>query len=353
MYNDSDLESAVAAGALSADAAAAFRAHIASQRATVLVDEESFRFITGFNDIFVVIAIALLLLSVGWIGMSIHPSLSGGAIAAASWGLAEFFTLKRRMALPSIVLLLGFVGGVYGAVLAVIIGQEHFLDDRSVAMWVAVAAALAAIAAYLHWRRFHVPITVAAGAIALVGVGMALLMAAVPGLIDQIEWFVLLGGLALFAFAMWWDISDRERRTRRSDVAFWLHLAAAPSIAHPIFFQLGIFSGDIDILRAVIVVGLYIALALVSLAIDRRAMLVSALAYVLYAINAVFESFGALMSFDDIGFRMALTALVIGSALLSLSAFWHKARVAVVRCLPVAWQRRLPVLDRPALVQPR
>ena len=349
MYNDSDLESAVAARALSADAAAAFRAHIATQRATVLVDEESFRFITGFNDIFVVIAIALLLLSVGWIGMSIHPSLSGAAIAAASWGLAEFFTLKRRMALPSIVLLLGFVNGIFfsaAAGMELWIGLDN-INDRSRALLVAAAAALAAIAAYLHWRRFHVPITVAAGAIALVGVILALIFVVVPAFLNHIGWFVLLGGLGLFAFAMWWDTSDRERRTRRSDVAFWLHLAAAPAIAHPVFSLLGIFAGDIDVLRAVIVVGLYIVLALVSLAIDRRAMLVSALAYVLYAINTVFESFGA------IELNVALTALVIGSALLSLSAFWHKTRVAVVRCLPVAWQRRLPVLDRPALVQPR
>jgi hypothetical protein len=29
---------------------------------------------------------------------------------------------------------------------------------------------------------------------------------------------------------MWWDSSDRARLTRRSDVAFWLHLLAAPMI---------------------------------------------------------------------------------------------------------------------------
>jgi hypothetical protein len=347
MYSDSDLDSAVTAGVISADAAAAFRTYMAGQRATVLVDEESFRLLTGFNDIFVVIAISLLLVALAWIGMSINPAVAGAAVAAASWGLAEFFTRKRRMALPSIVLLLTFVGGVFCTIASPLMGVSAIFDDRLHALLIAAAAAAATLGAYLHWRRFQVPITVAAGAIALVGLALALVFVAVPGLLEYVHWFALLGGLSLFAFAMRWDISDRERRTRRSDVAFWLHLAAAPMIAHPIFFQLGVFGGDVAADRAGIVVVLYIAMALVSLAIDRRAMLVSALAYVLYAISALFKSFGA------IGINVALTALVIGSALLLLSAFWHVARRAVVRRLPAGWQGRLPALDRPAVAQAR
>jgi hypothetical protein len=45
---------------------------------------------------------------------------------------------------------------------------------------------------------------------------------------------------------------------------------------------------------------------------------------------------------------MALTALVIGSALLLLSAFWHTARRMIVSQLPEDVRRRLPALDRPA-----
>ena len=67
--------------------------------------------------------------------------------------------------------------------------------------------------------------------------------------------------------------------------------------------------------------------ALTALAIDRRALLVSALAYVLFALNELFEQFGA------VELNVALTALVIGSALLLLSAFWHQARRVVVRPL--------------------
>ena len=37
------------------------------------------------------------------------------AVAATSWGLALFFTARRRMALPSIILVFAFVGGVLAA----------------------------------------------------------------------------------------------------------------------------------------------------------------------------------------------------------------------------------------------
>src|SRR6476660_3950306 len=127
MYSQQELDDAVASGVISEQAANALRMHIEQQRETVIPDEEQFRLLTGFNDIFVSIAAAILLFAVGWIGQSIGQStgliitdgdkfgpsfLAPLAVAATSWGLALFFTAKRRMALPSIVLLLSFIGGV-------------------------------------------------------------------------------------------------------------------------------------------------------------------------------------------------------------------------------------------------
>ena len=79
---------------------------------------------------------------------------------------------------------------------------------------------------------------------------------------------------------------------------------------------------------------------LVALAIDRRALLVSALAYVLFALSEIFEQFGA------VELNVALTALVIGSSLLLLSAFWHQSRRTVVGMLPGGLRGHLPHLDR-------
>ena len=92
-------------------------------------------------------------------------------------------------------------------------------------------------------------------------------------------------------------------------------------IVHPVFTLLGLNDGNATIAEGFVVILLYVVLGLTALAIDRRALLVSALAYVLYALNELFRQFGA------VELNVALTALVIGSALLLLSAFWHQARV--------------------------
>src|SRR5215213_2038577 len=124
MYSQQELDDAVEAGVISAEAADSLRAHVERQRSTAIPDEEQFRLLTGFNDIFVSIAAAILLFAVGWIGQWIGqnadlaiegdgPSpLAPLFVAATSWALALFFTARRRMALPSILLLLAFVGGV-------------------------------------------------------------------------------------------------------------------------------------------------------------------------------------------------------------------------------------------------
>lgn len=343
MYSEYDLETAVAAGVLTPAAAEAFRNHVAAGRATPTVDEESFRLLTGFNDIFVSIALVLLLAALAWIGGDRSAGLAGALVAGASWGLAEYFTKRRRMALPSILLLLGFTGGVAATMIGTLVDLDANLSDRTSALILAGIGIVTAAAAWGHWRRFRVPITVAAGAVALVGVVVALALAIDRDVAGHLTWLVLIGGLGTFAFAMWWDMSDRTRQTRRSDVAFWLHLAAAPMIAHPIFHALGVLDGTIGTAQAGIVIALYIVFAMISLTVDRRALLVSSLAYVLYAMSALFEKFGA------VGLNVALTGLVIGSALLTLSAFWHPARRLMVGALPDDLRRRLPVLDRPAV----
>jgi hypothetical protein len=360
MYSETDIEAAVAAGALSPDAAAALRNYVATQRSAPAVDEEHFRLITGFNDIFVGIAAAILLFAVAWIGQSFGPQIGGEGpspfagllVAATAWGLAEFFTKKRRMALPSILLLLAFTGGVLMTAFTTIVlavGEQVFEDsERAVALVVAASAAIAAGATWLHWRRFRVPITVAVGAATLVALALALIAYTVGDSNEQLMENVLLGsalvlGLGVFLFAMRWDSSDPRRETRRSDVAFWLHLLSAPLIVHPIFSLLGLTNGDVTVGEAMVVLLVYLLLGLAALAVDRRALLVSALAYVLFALISLFDRFGA------VELNIALAAFVIGSGLLLLSAFWHSVRRTVVQPLPAGLQSRLPVLDRPAI----
>ncbi|MFN4097792.1 MAG: hypothetical protein ACK4GG_13570 [Sphingomonas sp.] len=353
MYSEVDLNSAVEAGAISPEAAAAFRDHVSSMRAAPIADEEHFRLLTGFNDIFVAIAATLMLVAVAKIGGEIKPWLGGIAVAALAWGLAEYFTRVRRMALPSILLLLAFVGGIAATLVGIVVdngawleryvGRDNETFARQVAAGIAATVGLTtAAAAWLHWRRFMVPITVAAGAVAVVGVMIALIMLAFPAAKDWSMPIVLAGGVLMFLFAMRWDMSDRERKTRRADVAFWLHLAAAPMIAHPIFHMLGVFDGAVQPGIAAVVLLLYVGFAIVALAVDRRALLVSSLAYVLYAMYALLQTAGAV----ELG--AALTALVIGSALLTLSAFWQPMRRLVVGPLGGLGERLPPVPARAA-----
>jgi hypothetical protein len=359
MYTQTDLDDAVAAGALSAESAAAFRAHIDLQRQSPAVDEEQFRLITGFNDIFVSIAAAILLFAVGfigqWVGQNAGLAIDGDgpsflgplAVAVTAWGLALFFTAKRRMALPSILLLLAFVGAVFAtAGFAQVLAVGEPPNDQEAlygGIIGSISGLVAAIAAWIHWKRFRVPITVAAGAAAVAAIAVGLLIA-VLGDFDPyrnlILTVILMLGVGTFLFAMWWDSSDRARLTRRSDVAFWLHLLAAPMIVHPVFTLLGLNDGNATIGEGFVVLLLYVVIGLTALAIDRRALLVSALAYVLYALNEMFRQFGA------VELNIALTALLIGSALLMLSAFWHQARGIVVRPLPDGLRNRLPLVDR-------
>jgi len=65
-------------------------------------------------------------------------------------------------------------------------------------------------------------------------------------------------------------------------------------------------------------------------------LLVSALAYVLVTLTWLFDRFGA------VELNVALTAMVIGSALLTLSAFWTPIRRAVVVQLPSTLRDKLP-----------
>ncbi|MDR3393687.1 MAG: hypothetical protein P4L70_01665, partial [Parasulfuritortus sp.] len=289
MYNDDDLDSAVEAGAITAEAVEAFRRHVATLRMTPAVDEEYFRLVSGFNDIFVVVASGLLLLALGSLGQAIQPWVGSLLVAAAAWGLAEYFVRRRHMALPAIVLLLAFVAGVFFLF-------KTLLPDGLVIL----ASGATAVAAFLHWRRFHVPISVAAGALATVGSVLIALLAVLPSLRDGFLPFVFVAGLLVFLLALRWDTSDIARQTRRSDVAFWLHLLAAPLLVHPVFAGMRMLTDVPDLLGAAAILALYLVVAVVSLWIDRRALMVSALGYVLFAFTQLLKDSG----FVSLGFAV-------------------------------------------------
>ena len=352
MYSQDDIDRAVADGALTQEAAASLRAYTSQRKATSLVDEEHFHLLSGFNDIFVTIAVLLVLFSCAWIGKEVHDSLGPACLTLSAWALAEYFTRRRHMALPSIVLLIAFVGGVFWTVFsgtvswasfdAVESGESVALYAMSKGLYAITAAAFAAgaLSAWLHWWRFRVPITVAAGMAAFVGLLVAMTMLLFSSFEIWSDFWLspilFVAGVAVFALAMRWDLTDIERKTRNSDVAFWLHLLAAPLLVHPVFkFATGMEASN-EVISALAVLTIYAVLGIVALGIDRRALLVSALVFLIAAITDLAEELGTA------GLSLSLSCLIIGTFLLLLSAFWQRARQIIVRKLPVSLQAQLP-----------
>ena len=338
MYTDADLDAAVASGAMTPAAAAGLRGFTAAQQAGPAADEEPLRLVTSFNDVFVTIAIGLVLVAMNLL-MLPFALLGPPLTAAACWGLAEYFTRRRRMALPSIVLVLAFVLGVTltAAVLAGMLtaGNQHGVGWTAGAV-TCTATVAGAIGAHLHWRRFQVPISVAAGTLAAAACILSAAIWAFPALLRWYAAILLVTGLCVFAFAMWWDAGDRLRRTRRSDAAFWLHLLASPLTVHPIFLGFGLLSGVGGLSGALVAIGCYGVLAIIALTVDRRASLVSSLIYVLWATASL------LSAADTLGTPLPLAALGIGTWLLVLSASWQRARRLVLHGVPRWVRDRVP-----------
>ncbi len=302
-------------------------------------DDEKFRFINGFGDIFVTIGIALFLGALSYFALEwIGGAGAGFTVALASWLLAEYFTRKRRMALPSIVLLLVYAASVFTATLVVAADSEALnfatLEKEG---WPVVAAGLVTIAATaLHYLRFRIPITFAAGVAALVASVLALVVSVAPDFAERfLRPLLLICGLGVFALAMRFDLSDPQRQTRRTDIAFWLHMLAAPLVVHPLVSGL-IGTGGLTMAASLGVLAIFIGLALVAVLVDRRAILVSGLSYAGIAFGSLVRQIGLSESV------VPLTLLVLGALVLLLSAGWHGLRRRLLALLPVALVRRLP-----------
>jgi hypothetical protein len=314
-----------------------------------LHDDEKLRLVSGFGDIFVTIGLALFLGAAGYFAGLAGSVVKWATIAALAWLLAEFFTRRRRMALPSIALLVVFASASFmtvnfglGGAGTYQPGRGWFINtlglDLGAPLHVAISALATAGFVALHYTRFRVPITIAAGAAAIVGAALAVLFAIAPEFSRQ-AWHPLLltCGLAVFALAMWFDMADPGRATRRTDIAFWLHLLAAPLIVHPLVAPLVFGAQAHDLGSALTILAVFLALGLVAVVIDRRAMLVSGLTYAGVAFGTIISKSG--LGGDRI---VPATLLALGAFILLLSAGWAPLRARLLHLLPAPLSRRLP-----------
>ncbi|GLK54887.1 hypothetical protein JOD31_002048 [Methylopila capsulata] len=341
-----DLAAAVAAGVIDQAAADRLRAFLTRDdegpSPLGAADREDVRFVRGFHDVFMSFGLAALLIGFRLAVMAVIPGSAHAAAfalgASAIWALAEIFARRQRLVLPSIVLALGFVTYVATAATFVFGAFEYApgtAPDAAPFFAVAGAALAAAIAFRLRFRLPFSSLLIAGG---VIGLGLAALETVAPGAVEAHWDGVLLGlGLAVFAVAMRYDLKDPGRVTLAADHAFWLHLLAAPMIVHALL-AFAVAKPDAPTgPEAGLVVAIMLALALIALAIDRRALLMSGLIYFGAAI-------GVLVAQTDIdpGAIFALTLVLLGGFVVTLGAGWRPARRLVLAGVPSAARRALP-----------
>ena len=368
MISAQALDRAVAQEVVTAEQALQLRAIEAALESDARepTDDENLRFLTGFADIFVTIGLVLFLGALAFLmNAGTGSTLMYAGLAACSWVLAEFFTFKRRMALPSIVLLVVFVGAIFvlaAQIAATLLPPTASLfhdpifkgwlftpnphgppPPQSELRWpdwlpLCVAGIVAAAMAAIHYVRFRVPITIAAGAAPLCVLVVALVAGLMPSAGETPLNLTLLAlGLAVFALAMRFDMSDPERRTRATDIAFWLHLLAAPLIVHPLIrgFLHGM-DARLTPGAAAGILWVFLALGAVAVIIDRRAILVSALVYAGIAYGSLVRALGVE------SYTVPIVLLSLGGFILLLSAGWQPLRRVLLRRLPPRLAGRLP-----------
>ena len=334
-YTEQDLQDAVRDGAISETGADAFRSYVASR--ALGGDEEAFHLFRGFNDVFVALASVLLITGITWFADDLGVIVACLLVMAVAAALGEYFTLRRHLALSSIVYVVAFsIAAAVGTLRAFLPDGSIVLTDTIVntlqtftKFGILSALAGGAAAAGLFWWRYRVPIAVAVGAFFL---GAVLYWAWVlfspldrPFVAANTVLFVL--GIGAFSFAMYWDVRDPDRTALQSDVAFWLHLLAAPAIAHPIFWWVQSGGLPADWLDATAVIGCYLVLACVAVVVNRRAIMVAATAYLIGAVAWYFEELSALYS-------VAIALVLIGCVFLAMAVWWSTIRTALIRYLP-------------------
>ena len=353
-FTDMDLRAAVAAGHLSEAQAAQVMALAqarAGTRAGLPVEDEPFEFFRGFAEIFVAIGLAIL-----FAGLSVGVTLFSGAAAiillpavwaAVAWGMAGYFTLKRRMNLPSMVLVIAFSAGIYLSALTAL-GNL----DAGIRLSV-IGAALVTVGALSAWyARFKLPFTMAVlasfalmaiyGATAsLDSLGEMRGVSGVEGLFDlrQSPQFALstLGfGAVVFAVAMWFDLRDPHRIGRHSATAFWLHLAAAMALVNTAAVTMMNLGGTTGMLATA---GVMIVMTLLALLIDRRSFLTAGIFYVAAVIIWLVRDAAGL----GVMSRTAVILVLLGGLFTALGTWWVPLRGALLRALPdFPGKNRLP-----------
>ncbi|TCS04764.1 hypothetical protein EV281_103440 [Rhizobium sp. BK418] len=263
--------------------------------------------------------------------------------------LAEILVKRQRLALPAVVLTLAAFAWTFRMMLSIY--------PPNADLWVTGDGIDGFIVAFpvvmgLFYVRYRVPLALALAIFAALALVLALVFRLLqwvsgddafilnhPTLVSFILFACAVG---LFIAALGFDLSDRFRRTTRSDVAFWLHLVAAPALLYSIRILLSLDGGWLEIMDpnsfktpvVVVIVGL---LMLIGLIIDRRAFVTSGLLTLGLAIYGIFRQGSATIDTYIFG-----TLIIVGVIVLVIGTGWIPLRRIVLGALPSIVVERLP-----------
>jgi hypothetical protein len=381
------LEAAAAAGVIQAEQVGPLHDFLASQAAGVAAapsGEEDLRFIRNFHDVFLAIGIVLLAIGLA-VGVVVFVTtsgqtepqaiavLTGGLLtgcAAAMWLLGEVFARRRRLFLPAIAIVIALTVFMMTAAAllytGVLLGRgfdesgwDFSTMPAELRVGILVAVAFAFIAPFAFYLRFRLPFS-----LGLAGGGLAsfIIVAALIANFDltlRLLPALYLGlGIMLFLAAIAFDARDPARTTRFSDNGFWLHFAAAPLILNGAFGLIGIMFGSPAglpssgalvasaseggggaIAHAALTLAVVVALGFISMLINRRVLIVSALITTGIAIGILMNAVGL-----GAGALAASTLIVLGAFVLILGGSWHNLRRALLGWVKPdgAWARIFP-----------
>jgi len=345
--NPEQIEAALKAGIIDEAQAKALRGQRQAQSqeskyAAQVGDEENPKFVRGFHDIFIALGLVMLSIGIAIFGAQMMDGIGMAIGAVIMWVLAEFFARIKRQTLPSIVIAVSFIIFVFvtaGLIAEQYVGTNYLSAAPRGILGVGVVTFAAALAFYARFRLPFCLAIVAATAVLLLWGVLAVMLPQNINSFKIMAFSVLLSGIAIFLWAVRYDVKDPHRTGRYSDNAFWLHMVAAPLILQGIALQIikvgfgrGLSGFDNINFGSGLAVAMLISifvLGLIGLSINRRALLVASLSYASIAIAFLASKTG--MGENSV---MAMSLLFVGGGVVFLGVGWQRARHGLLKVLP-------------------
>lgn len=325
------LEEAVARGILSdVQHAEIEKLHLSRSKRQ---QDERIKTVGSFNEIFVTTGVLIACWAVASImGIVLYnASLSTAFSLGLNIAVAEYFHRGKRFRLPMVATSILAATTISAYVQDVVAAMSH-AGIGQVAGFASVLPVLGVAA-----TRYQLPFLMLPIAIMFtlaVTFSADLMPSALP-------LQVLLGGcgLSILAFAVRMDLRDPMRIGKASDFAFWSYVVGSPLFVHSLFLSVlldekvifGAFSWALIAIMALLI-------SLAGVLLNRRALILSTMAYVGYVIFNVLNHTPM-----DMAFTSLITLLIIGIYIFLLGARWAPLRRALFTRLPAwAWLQKLP-----------